>query len=661
MQSTVRMPAARLSHRLNWLIPIAITLIALTGYIATLQPGLLGGDSAEAQFAPYTHSVMHYTGYPLYSVVGYLWSHIVVVGDVAYRMNLLSAVAGAMAVGLLAYLGRVMSKSWLGGVLAAALLGCSTLFWDWSTKAGVRSMNVAFVVAIILLAFAWGENQTHNAPALNGRWLALWFVVGCSLAHHRTTILILPGIGIYLLWTRIKLVRDWRAILSAFLALLPGLAFYLYLPWSSAHDPIYQLMPVDSVNHFLDLVLARNLITNVTSITLADVPQRLGWFLEYLLQQFGSMGLITAVAGLVIMLFRKPRFAVALWIALVLLAGFTIDYRIQGMERLNVVYLLPVHAIASLGVGYCVASILQGIVSLSGRLSRVTLQTGARAVANIAVVAVSVALMVPVAAGGLAWVSPSSEPAMNAYRNELRGNEATRLVTYAAPMAEHNAVIVGDWEHIAAFMYEKYVDGLWPGAEFRYPVDAQLGAYIDEAWNAGRAIYLTRAVPGLGDGRQLNMVGPLIQVLQEPMHELPASAVSITQRFLDGVGLVGYEAYPQTLNAHGVLPVSLYWQAQQKIEHDYSISVRLINAQGEQLAQEDAAQPVLGSFPMTHWQVGAVIGDYYELRLPAQMPDGVYTLAIVIYERQPDGTTRNLPNLSTGQVMTSFGTVRKGE
>ena len=344
-----------------------------------------------------------------------------------------------------------------------------------------------------------------------------------------------------------------------------------------------------------------------------------------------------------------------------LLAGFTIDYRIQGMERLNNVFLLPVHAIASLGIGYCVASVLQGIVSLSGRLSRVILQTGARGVANIAVVAVSVALMVPVAAGGLAWVSPSSEPAMNAYRNELRGNEATRLVTYAAPMAEHNAVIVGDWEHIAAFMYEKYVDSLWPGAEFRYPVDAQLGAYIDEAWNAGRAIYLTRAVPGLGDGRQLNMVGPLIQVLQEPMHELPASAVSITQRFLDGVGLVGYEAYTQTLNVHGVLPVSLYWQAQQKIEHDYSISVRLINAQGEQLAQEDAAQPVLGSFPMTHWQVGAVIGDYYELRLPAQMPDGVYTLAIVLYERQPDGTTRNLPNLSTGKVMTSFGTVRKGE
>jgi hypothetical protein len=657
----MRTSESRLAHILNWFIPTAVTLIALTGYIATLQPGLSGGDSAEAQFVPYTHSVMHYTGYPLYSVVGYLWSHIVVVGDVAYRMNLLSAVAGAVAVGLLAYVGRMISKRWLCGVLAAALLGCSTLFWDWSTKAGVRSMNVAFVVAIILLTLAWGENQTQSTSVLNGRWLALWFVVGCSLAHHRTTILVLPGIGVYLLWTRSNLLRDWRAMLSAFLALLPGLALYLYLPWSSAHDPAYQPLPVDSVSHFLDLVLARNLGDMLTSITLADVPQRLGWFIEYLLQQFGNAGVIAAATGLTVMLFRKPKVAVALWISLVLLIGFTIDYRIQGMERLNNVFLLPVHAIASLGIGYCVASILQGIVMLSGRLNQAMVRTGVRWAANIAITCASVAMVVPVAGSGLAWVAPSSEPAMNAYRYELRGSQATRLVTYAAPLVKHNAVIVGEWEHIAAFMYEKYVNGLWPDAGFRYPVDAQLGPYIDEAWNAGRAIYLTRAVPGLGNGRQLSMVGPLIQVLQKPAHELPVTAVPITQTFEDGVGLAGYEVYAQTLGAHGVLPVSLYWQAQQKIEHDYSISVRLINAQGEQVAQEDAEQPVLGSFPMTDWQVGAIIGDYYELRLPAQMPDGIYSLAIVLYERQPDGTTRNLPNLSTGQVMTIFGTVRKGK
>jgi hypothetical protein len=650
----------RHSLKLEVLIPIVIALIALLGYCATLQPGLLGGDSAEAQFVPYTHSVMHYTGYPLYSVVGYLWSHIVVVGDVAYRMNLLSAVSGAIAVGLLASVGQMISKSWLCGVLSAALLGFSMLFWDWSTKAGVRSMNVAFVAAIFLLAFAWGENQNLNTPAINRRWLALWLVVGLSLAHHRTTILVLPGIGMYLLLTRVALLRDWRAIVSALLALIPGLAVYLYLPWSSAHAPVYQPLPVDSVGHFLDLVLARNLGDMVTSIALADVPQRLGWFFDYLLQQYGNVGVIAAIAGLVIMLFRNPKVASAVWISLLLLIGFTIDYRIQGMERLNVVFLLPVHAIAGLGAGYFVASTLQLIDTLVRRMKSASVQSVARSIALIASVVASVAIVLPVAASGLAWVSPSSEPAMSAYRNELRGNQATRLVTYAAPMAEHNAIVVGEWEHIAAFMYGQHVDGLWPNAEFRYPVDAQLGSYIDSAMNAGRAIYLTRAVPGLGNGRQLSMVGPLIQVLREPALELPATAISANQMFSDGVRLAGYETYSQTLRPSGVLPVSLYWQAQQKIGNDYSISVRLINAQGVQVAQEDNEQPVLGSFPMTHWQAGTIVGDYYELRLPAQMPDGTYSLAVVLYVRQPDGSTHNLENLSSAQVLTAFGTLRKG-
>jgi hypothetical protein len=635
-------------------------LIALVGYWVTLQPGLLGGDSAEAQFVPFTHSVMHYTGYPLYSVLGYLWSHVVIVGDVAYRMNLLSAFAGAIAVGILAYLGRVVGENWLCGVLAAALLGCSALFWDWSTKAGVRSLNVTLILAIFLLALVWGEHQTAQKPALDKRWLALWFVIGIGLAHHRTTILVLPGLAIYLLWTRKTLLRDWRAILGAAVALLPGLVTYLYLPWSSAHNPAYQPLPVDSVSHFLDLVLARNLSDMVTSLTPADIPQRLGWLVEYLVQQFGSLVVLAAAAGLLMMLFKRPRFAVALWVSLVLLIGFTIDYRIQGMERLNIVFLLPVHAIVGLGAGYCVGLIWQWLRVWNDRLPPIRARMLGHWAIGLAVTAAAILLLLPVAAHGLAWIGPGKEPAMDAYRNELRGTQATRLVIYPEPLVERKTVIVGEWEHIAAFMYAKYVDGLWPEAEFRYPVDDQLGTYIDEAWRTGHAIYLTRAVPGLGNGRQLSMVGPLIQVMQEPAHALPGNAISVTQVYSDGVALTGYAVYTQTMRANGVLPISLYWQARQKIAHDYSVSVRLLNAQGEQVAQEDAEQPVLGSFPMTHWQVGAIVGDYYELRLPANMPDGAYSLGVVLYERQADGTTRNLLNLSSGQVMTPFGAVQKG-
>ena len=61
---------------------------------ATLAPTVLAGDGGEFQFVPYLLGVAHPTGYPLYTLLGWLWSHLLPVGDVAYRMNLFSALLG---------------------------------------------------------------------------------------------------------------------------------------------------------------------------------------------------------------------------------------------------------------------------------------------------------------------------------------------------------------------------------------------------------------------------------------------------------------------------------------------------------------------------------------------------------------------------------------
>lgn len=646
----------------DWLrlIPLVIAALVLLVYNITLQPGLSGGDSAEAQFAPYTLSIMHYTGYPLYTVLGYIWSRLLEVGSVAYRMNLLSAVAGAIVAGCIAWLGHALSRRWIGGIAAAILLACSTLFWDWSTKAGVRSINVAFVAGMLALAVAWGQTQRSSQPALNNRWVTLWLVVGLSLAHHRTTILILPGVLVYLLWVRRHLWRDWRAWLVALAALIPGLLFYVYLPWRGSQTPAYQPLPVDSLDHFLDLVLARNLSDMVTAITWSQVPQRLGWFVEYLVMQFGVAGVCIATIGLLLLLLRRPKTGVMLWSALILLTAFTIDYRIEGMARLNVVFLLPVLAIASLGMGYCLAMLAEQLERLSGTIASSLLHRFAVLVIEGAGIVAVIALTVPVAQKSLAWVYPTEEPAMDAYREELRGQQASRLTEYAEPFMVPGSVVVGEWEHVAAFWYQKLVNGRWQNAEFRYPVDDQLGPYIEQAWSEGREIYVTRAVPGLGNGRSLSMAGPLIHIQPQPSNDLPDSVTPVLVDFEDGIALAGYYVFTDTMTSDGVLPVSLYWQARRELRFDYSISVRLIDQWGRQVAQEDAAAPVLGSYPTSSWIVGAIVGDYYELRLPANLPDGMYSLSVVVYQRIIPTVTRNLRAIETGAPLVPFGKVYIG-
>ena len=71
--------------------------LPLSAYVATLVPGVDFWDTGELQTVPYILGIAHPTGFPLYVLCGWLWSHLVVVGTVAYRMNLLSAFAVAIS------------------------------------------------------------------------------------------------------------------------------------------------------------------------------------------------------------------------------------------------------------------------------------------------------------------------------------------------------------------------------------------------------------------------------------------------------------------------------------------------------------------------------------------------------------------------------------
>src|SRR5262245_63683496 len=74
-------------------------LVALIAYIVTLDPSLPTGDSGELITAARVWGVAHPPGYPLYTMLGHV-SMWLPFGSPALRMNLLSAVLDAAAVGV---------------------------------------------------------------------------------------------------------------------------------------------------------------------------------------------------------------------------------------------------------------------------------------------------------------------------------------------------------------------------------------------------------------------------------------------------------------------------------------------------------------------------------------------------------------------------------
>jgi len=88
--------------------------------------------------------------------------------------------------------------------------------------------------------------------------------------------------------------------------------------------------------------------------------------------------------------------------------------------------------------------------------------------------------------------------------------------------------------------------------------------------------------------------------------------------------------------------VTLFWEAQAPVAERYKVTIQLLDATGQLIAQHDT-EPGDGLNPTTIWNPGQVIADRYGVILPPNLPSGRYTLIAGLYhvitaERLPTAT-----------------------
>jgi hypothetical protein len=119
-------------------------------YGATAAPSIveLFDDSLEFQLVAPTFGIAHPTGYPLYVLLGGLWSRVLFpVGNWAWRMNLFSALAAATTVALVYALACRLTTLHAGkpnpwaGLAAALTFGLGPIWWRQATIAEVYALH----------------------------------------------------------------------------------------------------------------------------------------------------------------------------------------------------------------------------------------------------------------------------------------------------------------------------------------------------------------------------------------------------------------------------------------------------------------------------------------------------------------------------------------
>jgi len=168
---------------------LGIFLGVLALYIAKLPPVLAPWrDTGEMTVAAATLGVAHPTSYPLYVLLARL-GIMIPLGNPAYRLNLLSAVAGAAACALLFALLRP-KRGTFAALAASACLALNPSFWAVSQVSEMYSLWVLGAVGVIYLAERLSLEPTERL------WPAFCYLCGVLLANRLDLILLAPG----LLW-----------------------------------------------------------------------------------------------------------------------------------------------------------------------------------------------------------------------------------------------------------------------------------------------------------------------------------------------------------------------------------------------------------------------------------------------------------------------------
>ncbi len=210
-------------------------------YGATLYPGVGGrlnaGDSAKFQFIGTILGVPHEPGYPQYVVLNHLWTRLPFPGDIATRVNALSAVLALLA-GTLTYVTAWrLSRSSIGAALGAWGFLLAPTMWTLATEAEVYTLHLFWTALFVWALCTWARRRARAFLLLATAATAL------SFGNHLTTVAFLPPLFVAA-WRGLRgpIERLRWAAWAVALALL-GASQYLFVWFRAEHAAYAEAVP----------------------------------------------------------------------------------------------------------------------------------------------------------------------------------------------------------------------------------------------------------------------------------------------------------------------------------------------------------------------------------------------------------------------------------
>ncbi|MBU1707868.1 DUF2723 domain-containing protein [bacterium] len=314
-------------------------------YLFTSAPGLGLIDSGELTAVVWKLGIAHPTGYPLYTIIGHLFS-MLPFANVARTMVIFSSLCMAAACSILLWTGaQIIQKYFECSPITAVIfstIGILTFTFSmtaWQTAAYAEVYPLSLLLTSIL--YALGTRMLISTKTDGRLWIAFGFVFGLALGNHLSVVWTFP-LGLVVLW---HCFGTGRTVLRALLLALPagilGASVILFLPLRSHLDPVLDWGNPETLG-----LLWRHLTGWQYQVWMfqSGIISRIISYVRTLPLDMGWGGVVLVLLGICGLAKRDSRVLIALLLVWFFGVLYNVNYDIPDIAP----YFLPAHAALSL-------------------------------------------------------------------------------------------------------------------------------------------------------------------------------------------------------------------------------------------------------------------------------------------------------------------------
>jgi len=297
---------------------LIVGLVALVVYVRTMCSTIYVGDSGELAAAVHVVGIPHPPGYPLYVLLGKLFSVLVPIGRPALRLNLFSAFCASLSVVFLCMTLCALGFAWYIAAAGALTWAFTASLWSQSGIPRVYALGALVSSLATYFAVRWyvTPDQWH--------WLiAAAFVVGLGLANHPVVGAHGPAVLILVaLRAPQTLANPWVWIGGVAALVPPALLYFVWIPLRARQNPVVNWGNIKNTADLRRFLRRDEYWRHRYVRSMRQAVEVIGFYVRRVGTEFGFLGTSAIVIG-VIVTARSHRALFVMVAALFLLNTFS--------------------------------------------------------------------------------------------------------------------------------------------------------------------------------------------------------------------------------------------------------------------------------------------------------------------------------------------------